>query len=162
MPTAKRPGNAAWLDPVSGEPKIGRSADAIEGPPPSVSRSVGRAHADGAQRGTPLFAHRSDERNQDTMTAGLSVEVPVASARGFDVITELDELRAQVRSAEDKAAGLEHAVISNRRIGMAVGILMCQRRLPEEEAVELLMTHSQRCNVKVRELAEKVIFTGTL
>jgi hypothetical protein len=39
---------------------------------------------------------------------------------------------------------------------------MCQRQLTEDQAIALLKTHSQRCNVKVRELAETVIFTGML
>jgi len=99
------------------------------------------------------------------MSVDLSVEVPAAPAQRFDplaVLAVLDELQARVRSAEDKAAGLERALTSNRRIGMAVGILMCQRRLTEDQAIALLKTHSQNCNVKVRELAETVIFTGTL
>ena len=96
------------------------------------------------------------------MTVGLSVEEPAAPVQLSDVPTLLDELQARVRSAEDKAASLERALASNRRIGMAVGILMCQRQLTDDEAVAVLMAHSQHRNVKVRELAETVIFTGTL
>ena len=96
------------------------------------------------------------------MTVGLSVEVPAAPVQRLDVLTGLVELQARIRSAEERAAGLQSALVSNRRIGMAVGILMCQRRLTEEQAIALLKTHSQHCNIKVRELAETVIFTGTL
>ena len=96
------------------------------------------------------------------MTVGLSVEVPAAPVQRFDVLTVLDQLQARIRSAEERAAGLQRALASNRRIGMAVGILMCQRRLTEDQAIALLKTHSQHCNIKVRELAETVIFTGTL
>jgi AmiR/NasT family two-component response regulator len=96
------------------------------------------------------------------MTVGLTLEVPAAPAQRFDVLTLLDELQARVRSAEERADGLQRAVASNRRIGMAVGILMSQRRLTEDQAVELLKTHSQHRNVKMRELAETVVFTGTL
>ena len=96
------------------------------------------------------------------MTVGLSVEVPAAPVQLSDVLTLLDELQARVRSAEAKAASLERALASNRRIGMAVGILMCLRQLTDDQAVAVLMAHSQHRNVKVRELAETVIFTGTL
>jgi AmiR/NasT family two-component response regulator len=96
------------------------------------------------------------------MTVCLSVEVPAAPARRFDVLTVLEELQARIRSAEERADGLQHALASNRRIGMAVGILMCQRRLTEDQAIALLRTRSQSCNVKVRELAETAIYTGTL
>jgi AmiR/NasT family two-component response regulator len=73
-----------------------------------------------------------------------------------------NELQERVRSSEDTVAHLERALSSNRRIGIAVGILMCQRQLTPDQAVALLKTHSQHHNVKVRDLAEKVIGNGTL
>jgi AmiR/NasT family two-component response regulator len=100
--------------------------------------------------------------DQGTMTVGSTAEVPTASVQGFDALTVLDRLQARVRSAEDRAANLERALASNRRIGMAVGILMCRHQLTEDKAVEMLKMHSQRRNIKVRELAETVIFTGTI
>jgi len=96
------------------------------------------------------------------MTVGLSVEVPAAPVQLLDVLTLVDELQARVRAAEHREASLQRALASSRRIGMAVGILMCQRQLTDAQAVALLMTHSQHRNVKARELAETVIFTGTL
>jgi len=96
------------------------------------------------------------------MTVGLSVEVPAAPVQLSDVLTLLDELRARVRSAEDKAASLERALASNRRIGMAIGILMARRGLTEEQAFQCLRDESQRRNIKLREVAETVIFTGDL
>jgi AmiR/NasT family two-component response regulator len=92
----------------------------------------------------------------------LSVEEPVAPAEPIDALAVLDELHARIRSAEDRATNLERALASNRRIGIAIGILMCQGQLTDDQAVALLVTHSQHRNVKVRELAETVIFTGTL
>jgi AmiR/NasT family two-component response regulator len=100
-----------------------------------------------------------DEEDQDTMTVDVSVEAP---ALRFDVLAELDQLQARVRSAEDKAANLERALVTNRRIGIAVGILMCQHQLTADQAIATLTTHSQHRNVKVRELAETVIYTGAL
>jgi AmiR/NasT family two-component response regulator len=96
------------------------------------------------------------------MTVGLSVDVAALPAQRAAYLAELDQLQARVRTAEDKAASLQRALESNRRIGMAVGILMCRQQLTEDQAVAVLKTHSQNCNVKLRELAETVIYTGTL
>ena len=96
------------------------------------------------------------------MTVDSTVEAPAAPVKRFDVLAELDQLQARARSAECKAANLEQALATNRRIGIAIGILMCQRQLTDDQAIAVLMTHSQHRNVKVRELAETVIFIGTL
>jgi len=74
----------------------------------------------------------------------------------------LADLRARVLTAETKAANLEIALATNRRIGIAVGILMCRLRVPEDQAFAVLRKHSQDHNVKVRDLAEEVIYTGSL
>lgn len=93
----------------------------------------------------------------------------LATARGGVRLTRwyafsaaLADLRARVRTAETKAANLEVALVTNRRIGMAVGILMCQLRVTEDRAFAVLCQHSQDHNVKVRVLAEEVIYTGNL
>lgn len=96
------------------------------------------------------------------MITSSSAGAPVVPAPRFDAHPELDELQARVRAAEERAANLERALVSNRRIGVAVGILMCRRRLTDEHAIAALVAESQRRNVKVRELAETLILTGTL
>ena len=95
------------------------------------------------------------------MTVDMTVEAPTAAAQRFDVLVEFEQLETRVRSAETKVANLERALASNRRIGIAIGILMCQRQLTHDQAFAILKAHSQRDNVKVRDLAETVIFTGT-
>ena len=74
----------------------------------------------------------------------------------------LADLRARVRTAETRAANLEFALVTNRRIGIAVGILMCRLRVTEDQAFAVLCKHSKDHNVKVRDLAEEVIYTGSL
>jgi AmiR/NasT family two-component response regulator len=107
-------------------------------------------------------AHPPREEDQNTMTVDVSVEVPAAPTLRLDVLAELDQLQARVRSAENRAAHLERALATNRRIGIAVGILMCRHQFTADQAIAILITHSQHRNVKVRELAESVIYTGTL
>lgn len=63
-------------------------------------------------------------------------------------------------SAEERVAHLEAALKTNRRIGMAIGILMGVRRIGEREAFELLRQASSRRNMKLRLVAEDVIQTG--
>ena len=96
------------------------------------------------------------------MTVDGTVEAPDAPAPRSDVRSELDQMQARARSAEDRAANLERALGTNRRIGIAIGILMCELQLTDDQAVAVLTTHSQHRNIKMRQLAETVIFTGTL
>ena len=83
-------------------------------------------------------------------------------ARLLDLLTELEDMRSRVRSAERKADALEHGLLSNRRIGMAVGILMTRRQLTEDQAFAMLSHASQHGNVKLRDLARHVIETGEI
>ncbi|HTZ43331.1 MAG TPA: ANTAR domain-containing protein [Jatrophihabitans sp.] len=61
-----------------------------------------------------------------------------------------------------RADNLEHALESSRRIGVAVGVLMANRRVSEQDALEALKATSQRTNRKLRELAEDVVLLGDL
>ncbi|MGY1825783.1 MULTISPECIES: ANTAR domain-containing protein [unclassified Blastococcus] len=70
-------------------------------------------------------------------------------------LSDLETARAQAASLE---AGLE----SNRRIGMAVGILMERHRLTSDQAFALLVDASQRQNLKLRELADRMTVSGSL
>jgi transcriptional regulator with GAF, ATPase, and Fis domain len=60
------------------------------------------------------------------------------------------------------AENLALAVDTNRRIGMATGILMAQRKITEEQAFAALRRASQSMNTKVRDLADIVVETGQL
>lgn len=68
---------------------------------------------------------------------------------------------AQARESS-RAEHLAVAVQSNRRIGVAIGILMTQHLVDEEEAFALLRRVSQASNRKLRDVAEQVIHTGEL
>lgn len=70
--------------------------------------------------------------------------------------TALGDLASATRYAEH----LEVALVSNRRIGMAMGILMERHRLTEEQAFDRLRDLSQRRNTKMRQLADQIVYTG--
>jgi len=65
-------------------------------------------------------------------------------------------------TSADKAHHLTLALQSNRRIGMAVGILMALHRLDEGQAFDLLRVASQHRHQKLRQVAEEVILTGAV
>jgi len=68
------------------------------------------------------------------------------------------------QSARDheRVENLETALHSNRRIGMAIGILMAVRKVTDAEAFGLMRKLSQQTHRKLAEIAEDVIFTGDL
>ena len=71
-------------------------------------------------------------------------------------------LEERLGAAERRVDNLEHGLMSNRRIGMAIGVLLTIRHLTDRQAFDELREESMRRNVKLRDLAEQVIYTGTL
>ncbi|MBN9103991.1 MAG: response regulator [Propionibacteriaceae bacterium] len=63
-------------------------------------------------------------------------------------------------TAADRETNLEHAVESQRLVGQAVGILIERHRISPNEAFQLLRSASQNRNLKLREVASRVIETG--
>ena len=63
--------------------------------------------------------------------------------------TQLESLAAdsvsdELATAHDKIANLETALKSSRRIGMAMGILMAQFRIRDEQAFAMLQARARR------------------
>ncbi|MGI8668139.1 MAG: GAF and ANTAR domain-containing protein [Jatrophihabitans sp.] len=86
-----------------------------------------------------------------------------------DELTEVGAIFAQhatlsldAVAAQERVRNLETALGSNRRIGMAIGIVMASYRLQDEQAFDLLRVASQQGHRKLREVAEDVILTGAL
>ncbi|WP_111766772.1 GAF and ANTAR domain-containing protein [Nakamurella deserti] len=61
-----------------------------------------------------------------------------------------------------RAANLHRALMSNRRIGVAIGILMARSQWTEDQAFAAMCEASQALNRKLRDLAEEVALTGAL
>lgn len=72
----------------------------------------------------------------------------------------VDRVVALQRS-EERRANLEAAIDSHRLIGQAVGILVERHRLTPGEAFDRLKQASQNRNLKLREVASRVVETGT-
>lgn len=65
-----------------------------------------------------------------------------------------------IHQASDRETNLHVAMVSHRLIGQATGILVERHRTPPTAAFERLRHASQHRNLKLRELAERVIETG--
>jgi len=74
----------------------------------------------------------------------------------------IDQLEAEGIIDRGKIANLETALVTARRIGAAMGILMSSRHLTDAEAFELLREASHRRQRKLRDLVDDVLLTGEL
>ena len=86
---------------------------------------------------------------------------------GSEVVRIVDrafigQLEADRAADRKKIANLEIALISARRIGAAVGIVMAQLKVSDEQAFAMLREASQNQNRKLRDVAEDVLLTGTV
>jgi AmiR/NasT family two-component response regulator len=77
-----------------------------------------------------------------------------------DTAEQLADARSDLAAATADTEHLQRALVSNRQIGMAMGILMERHRLTQEQAFERLRELSMRSNVKLRDVAEQIIYTG--
>jgi transcriptional regulator with GAF, ATPase, and Fis domain len=68
----------------------------------------------------------------------------------------------QAANEHERAANLETALLTSRRIGMAIGILMSSRVITAEQAFTILAKASQHDQRKLSDLAEDVVRTGEL
>ncbi len=86
-------------------------------------------------------------------------EMIVADLLAQSLALAVDRVASAQRAA-DREANLQTAMESHRLIGQAIGILVERHRLTPAGAFERLRTASQNRNLKLREVARRVIETG--
>ena len=69
-------------------------------------------------------------------------------------------LAAEGVSDRKEIEEIKAALITSRRIGAALGILMASKRITEDQAFIALRNASQRSNRKLREVADEVCASG--
>lgn len=74
----------------------------------------------------------------------------------------IEQLQADGELDRAAIANLESALVSARRIGAAIGVLMASQRVTDDQAFRLLVRASQSRNRKLRDIAEDVVLTGIL
>jgi AmiR/NasT family two-component response regulator len=77
----------------------------------------------------------------------------------FDDTDEVERLRAQLTELTQRAAQLEQAIGTRDIIATAKGLLMASEKVDRDEAFEVLRRASQRENLRVREIAERLVAT---
>ena len=88
--------------------------------------------------------------------------VPCLLVTGGKAAEELAQARRDLVAAHAEAEELQRALVSSRQIGMAMGILMERHRLTAEQAFDRLRDLSQRSNVKLRDVADQLVYTGDI
>jgi hypothetical protein len=91
--------------------------------------------------------------------ANLAVERALAELLLHSLALAVDRIVIVDRFRESEA-NFERAVESHRLVGQATGILIERHRIVSEEAFDVLRRASQDHNVKLREIAQRVIDTG--
>lgn len=74
----------------------------------------------------------------------------------------LTECQGELELVNTEIENLRAALVSARRIGAAIGILMGARRITDDQAFAILSDVSQRRNRKLRDVADHVRRTGTI
>lgn len=106
--------------------------------------------------------------DDDDIIAGLNLYS--TSAAAFDEDAEVvgtllathGALAVAAADARQNVAQLRRALLSNREIGVAMGVLMTTYKVTREQAFDLLRVASQNSNRKLTEIAAEVADTGTL
>ncbi len=71
-------------------------------------------------------------------------------------------LREELRTRDLEIENLQAALVNSRVIGAAVGVLIERNGLTYDDAFAILCETSQNLNIKVREIAEQLLYTGAL
>jgi ANTAR domain len=115
-----------------------------------------------------VLSQRLHLQDQDEVVAGLNIYSDASgafdrAAVGVALIPATHGAMVLSEQLASREAGhLGKAVISNREIGVAMGILMSQRRFTRQEAFDVLRVASQNSNRKLADIAVEVADTGTL
>lgn len=102
-----------------------------------------------------------------TAAAPRPVAVPAAGSRAVAQHEELDralgtlaQSQADLTAATELAGHLQEALATSRQIGMAIGVLMERHKLTPGQAFDQLREASSRGNVKLRDIADEILYTG--
>jgi hypothetical protein len=117
-----------------------------------------RADIDELQAAAEQSATRADAT--DDRATEHSIRMDTLETR-IDVDREvIAQLQADGLLSDEHAAHLKHALQSSRKIGAAIGIVMADRKVSEEDAFRVLSKASQDTNRKLQVVACEVVSKG--
>lgn len=73
------------------------------------------------------------------------------------VLASFASMALTASATHERAEQLQQGLTSNREIGKAIGLLMAAHRIDADEAFQLLRTTSSRLNIKLAEVAARVV-----
>jgi hypothetical protein len=154
------------LERISGD---GPCIDAIEEETPQIETDLttpsqwpkfsARLLAETPVRGTMGFRLLVDKRKGAALNlfSDKPNQFDSDSAGRAAVLASFASVAINAIAHGEDAASLRKGLLSNREIGKAVGMLMLLHDFSEHEALDLLKRHSQGLNIKLADVARKVI-----
>jgi transcriptional regulator with GAF, ATPase, and Fis domain len=154
------------LERISGD---GPCIDAIEEETPQIETDLttpsqwpkfsARLLAETPVRGTMGFRLLVDKRKGAALNlfSDKPNQFDSDSAGRAAVLASFASVAINAIAHGEDAASLRKGLLSNREIGKAVGMLMLLHDFSENEALDLLKRHSQGLNIKLADVARKVI-----
>lgn len=100
-------------------------------------------------------------QDRDRPTGSDKVIAQLLLDRALELV-RAQRLEAALAAERTMSANLQVALVSNREIAQAVGILMSAYKLTSKQGFDLLRTASQHTHRKLREVAAEVCDTGML
>ena len=123
---------------------------------------LGRRLAGGTALAAVTVPVRDESGRDNALSLYLGAPPTPADLDRLPLLVAVLEVGLVALAQLDRIRNLRHATASNRRIGMAVGVMMAYRRVTDVQAFAALAAASQALNRKVSDLAEEVILTGVL
>lgn len=149
----------------------GAGAGGGAGADPDAQAGDAHAHAqdpahesEPTKRGAPggyvgsLLARRSGGGQVNDLDAEMVHALVDYAAR----VVAAERLAQQVKAHRTRVERLEEALVTNREIGVAIGIVMAAQRCNAIDAFATLRAASQNGNRKVRDIAAQITYTGEL
>ncbi|HET8989347.1 MAG TPA: ANTAR domain-containing protein, partial [Humibacillus sp.] len=115
-----------------------------------------------------MLSYRLLKESDDDAIEGLNIYSRARAAFDDDdvlvglMIATHGALAAQSIANARKVENLQKALLSNREIGTAMGVLMSRHHVTRDQAFDLLRIASQNSNRKLRDVAVEVAETGEL
>jgi hypothetical protein len=120
--------------------------------------AINRADIDALQFRTADVSGRA--KTTDAQADADRLRIEALEGRADDERQLIADLRAEGLLSRQHAEQLEEALRSSRKIGAAIGIVMANRRVTEDDAFAILKQASMDTNCKLRIIADELVTTG--